>query len=35
MTMQEERMFTDLNALTEEQIEAGLAVGVWHGPTKP
>ena len=31
----EERVFTDLNALTEEQIEAGLAAGVWRGPTRP
>jgi hypothetical protein len=35
MTMQEERLFTDLNALTEEQIEAGLAAGVWRGPSRP
>jgi hypothetical protein len=35
MTTQEERLFTDLNALTEEQIEAGLAAGVWRGPTRP
>ena len=35
MTMQEERLFTDLNALTDEQIEAGLAAGVWRGPTRP
>jgi hypothetical protein len=30
MTMQQELLFTDLNALTEEQIEAGLAAGVWR-----
>jgi hypothetical protein len=34
-TQEEERLFTDLNALTEEQIEAGLAAGVWRGPTRP
>lgn len=30
MTMQQEVLFNDLNALTEEQIEAGLAAGVWR-----
>jgi hypothetical protein len=35
MTTQEERVFNDLNALTEEQIEAGLAAGVWREPTRP
>ena len=35
MTMQEERLFTDLNALTDEQIEAGLAAGVWRETTRP
>lgn len=35
MTTQEERVFTDLNALSEEQIEAGLAAGVWRDPTRP
>jgi hypothetical protein len=35
MTTQQEQLFTDLNALTEEQIEAGLAAGVWRGPTRP
>ena len=30
MTTQQELLFTDLNALTEEQIEAGLASGVWR-----
>jgi hypothetical protein len=35
MTTREELLFTDLNALTEEQIEAGLAAGVWREPTKP
>src|SRR5262245_489755 len=30
MTTQQEILFTDLNALTEEQIEAGLAAGVWR-----
>jgi len=28
--MQQEVLFNDLNALTEEQIEAGLAAGVWR-----
>jgi hypothetical protein len=35
MTRQEEVLFTDLNALTEEQIEAGLAAGVWREPSRP
>ena len=35
MTNREELLFTDLNALTEDQIEAGLAAGVWREPTKP
>jgi tetrahydrodipicolinate N-succinyltransferase len=30
MTTQQEVLFNDLNALTEEQIEAGLAAGVWR-----
>jgi hypothetical protein len=30
MTSQQDLLFTDLNALTEEQIEAGLAAGVWR-----
>ena len=30
MTTQQELLFTDLNALTEDQIEAGLAAGVWR-----
>jgi hypothetical protein len=34
MTTQEV-LFNDLNALTEEQIEAGLAAGVWREPNKP
>jgi hypothetical protein len=34
MTTQE-LLFNDLNALTEEQIEAGLAAGRWREPTKP
>jgi hypothetical protein len=28
-------LFADLNALTEEQIEAGLAAGVWNEENKP
>ena len=35
MTTLEERVFTDLNALTEHQIEAGLAAGVWRETTRP
>jgi hypothetical protein len=35
MATLDERLFTDLNALTEEQIEAGLAAGVWRGPIRP
>lgn len=35
MTMQQERLFTDLNALSEEQIEAGLAAGVWREDARP
>jgi hypothetical protein len=30
MSTQQELLFTDLNALTEDQIEAGLAAGVWR-----
>jgi hypothetical protein len=30
MATQQERLFADLNALTQEQIEAGLAAGVWR-----
>ena len=30
MATQQELLFTDLNALTEVQIEAGLAAGVWR-----
>ena len=30
MATQQELLFTDLNALTEDQIEAGLAAGVWR-----
>jgi hypothetical protein len=33
MTTREEALFTDLNALTEEQIEAGLAEG--YGGSRP
>ena len=35
MTTQQGLLFTDLNALTEEQIEAGLAAGVWRGANRP
>jgi hypothetical protein len=35
MTNREELLFTDLTALTEDQIAAGLAAGVWREPTKP
>jgi hypothetical protein len=28
-------LFTDLKALTEEQIEVGLAAGVWSDPLRP
>jgi hypothetical protein len=35
MTTQEQILFTDLNALTEEQIEAGLAAGVWREASRP
>jgi hypothetical protein len=30
MSTQQDVLFTDLNALTEDQIEAGLAAGVWR-----
>jgi hypothetical protein len=30
MATQQEVLFNDLNALTGEQIEAGLAAGVWR-----
>ena len=29
MTLNRERLFADLEALTLEQIEAGIAAGVW------
>ena len=29
MTLNRDQLFTDLDALTLEQIEAGLAAGVW------
>jgi hypothetical protein len=35
MATREELVFADLNALTENQIEAGLAAGVWKDSTKP
>jgi hypothetical protein len=35
MATREELVFADLSALTEDQIEAGLAAGVWKEPTKP
>jgi hypothetical protein len=28
-------LFADLKALTEEQIEVGLAAGVWSDPLRP
>jgi hypothetical protein len=31
----DELLFADLKALTEEQIEVGLAAGVWSDPLRP
>jgi hypothetical protein len=30
-----DQLFADLKALTEEQIEVGLAAGVWGDPLRP
>jgi hypothetical protein len=32
MTENRDQLFADLNSLTEEQIEVGLAAGVWNDP---
>jgi hypothetical protein len=31
----DQRLFADLKALSEEQIEVGLAAGVWSDPLRP
>lgn len=35
MTVNRDQLFADLDALTEEQIEVGLAAGVWGEPDRP
>src|SRR6266511_4226503 len=35
MTVNRDRLLVDLDALTEEQIEAGLAAGVWGDEARP
>jgi hypothetical protein len=35
MTVNRDQLFEDLDALTEEQIEVGLAAGVWGEPDRP
>jgi len=35
MTENRDQLFADLNSLTEEQIEVGLAAGVWNDPLRP
>jgi hypothetical protein len=34
MSVKREQLFTDLEALSEEQIEVGLEAGVWGDPTR-
>ena len=35
MAEEHDRLFADLNALTEEQIQVGLAAGVWNEQVRP
>jgi hypothetical protein len=35
MTENQDKLFADLDALTEEQIEVGLAAGVWDEQVRP
>ena len=35
MTVSQKQLFLDLEALSEEQIEVGLQVGVWGDPARP
>ena len=35
MTLNRDQLFADLDALTLEQIEAGLAAGVWGDDARP
>jgi hypothetical protein len=35
MSVSQQHLFLDLEALTEEQIEAGLRAGVWGDPSRP
>ena len=35
MTASQKQLFLDLEALSEEQIEAGLQAGVWGDPVRP
>ena len=35
MTTSQKQLFLDLEALSEEQIEAGLQAGIWGDPARP
>jgi hypothetical protein len=35
MTVSQQQLITDLDALTEDQIEVGLEAGVWGDPARP
>jgi hypothetical protein len=35
MNKEHDKLFADLEALTEEQIEVGLAAGVWNDQVRP
>jgi hypothetical protein len=35
MNKEHDKLFADLDALTEEQIEVGLAAGVWNEQVRP
>ena len=35
MTVKRDQLFTDLESLTEDQIEVGLEAGVWGDPARP
>ncbi len=34
MTVKRDQLFTDLESLTEDQIEVGLEAGVWGDPPR-
>jgi hypothetical protein len=35
MSVNRDRLYADLDALTERQIEVGLDAGVWNDPSRP